>query len=398
MELSKNRRFRAQAAVEFLAHRVDKSLVVSGITSRMKVTASLLLMALIFAIPAFLIRSPTPDWPSFYAGAKLASEGSARLYSFAASHAITSQFMSPVWVWAFLRPPVYATALYPLGLLKPQEAFLVWQLFNLAAIVAVVALLWRSPLAVVAALSCSPLWTSFKQGQDMPLLVLAAATAIVLIGRKRTYVAGFVLALCGIKFHLLLLIPVFLCVRKAWSLAAGLLSGAVVMMGACCALYGRSWAADYYHCVAENQKHLRTTSLLSIVPSGWWPVALCSVVVLVTAAVCRYSRSDRMALALTLALGLMVAPRFYFYDVAIALPALLVILRGFTQESTQSGAVHHPRPAPPPAHQSILPTHPPAPTASATSSRPEQSPHALAASRAASLPTAEPSPAPASCS
>ena len=167
--------------------------------------------------------------------------------------------MNPVWVWAFVRPPVYATALYPLGLLKPQAAFIAWQILNLGAMVAVVGLLWRSPAAVLAALACSPIWTSFRQGQDMPLLTLAAAGAIALIERKRMYSAGIVLAFCGIKFHLLLLVPVFLCVRRAWSVAAGLLLGGGVLIGACFALYGRSWMSDYYRCVLENQKHLETT-------------------------------------------------------------------------------------------------------------------------------------------
>lgn len=298
-------------------------------------------MAAVFVIPAFVIPSPTPDWPSFYAGAKLAPEGSARLYSFAASRAITGRFMNPAWVWAFVRPPLYATALYPLGLLTPHAAFIVWQTLNLAALVCVVALLWPTPMAVAATLSCAPMWTSFRQGQDMPLIALAAALSIALAERKRNFLAGVILALCGIKFHLLLLVPIFLCVRKAWSLAAGLLTGAGSMIGICLVLYGHAWMRDYYRCVVENQKHLKTTSLLSLIASPWWAGAVCLAAAALAIALCRYSKKDGMALALTLAAGLSVAPRFYLYDVAIALPAVLLVLRQFT---TSPAAVSLPHP------------------------------------------------------
>jgi Glycosyltransferase family 87 len=302
--------------------------------------AALCAMAALFLIPAFVIPSPTPDWPSFYAGAKLAPEGSARLYSFAASQAITGRFMNAAWVWAFVRPPVYATALYPLGLLTPRAAFIAWQTLNLAALVCVVVLLWPSRVAVAATLSCAPMWTSFRQGQDMPLIALAAALSITLAERKRNYLAGLVLALCGIKFHLLLLIPTFLCVRKAWSVAAGLLTGAGSMIGACFVLYGASWIHDYYRCVVENQKHLKTTSLLAVVPSPWWAAVVCLAAGVVTVVLCRHSKTDGMALAVTLATGLMVAPRFYLYDVAIALPAALVVLRQFTNSPAAVNLPH----------------------------------------------------------
>ena len=293
-------------------------------------------MVALLAVPAFLIRSPTPDWPAFYAGAKLAPEGSARLYSFAASQAITGRFMDPAWVWAFVRPPVYATLLYPLGLLTPGAAFFAWQTLNLAAMVGAVLLLWRSPVAVIATLSCAPLWTSFKQGQDMPLLALAAAGSIALLERKRTYLAGLVLALCGIKFHLLLLIPVFLLACRAWRVAAGLASGTAALMVACFALYGRGWIQDYYRCVTENQRHLKTTSLLAIVPTTWWWITVSLFAVMLTATLCRWAKTDAMALAASLAIGLAVAPRFYVYDLVLALPAVLVTLRWFLRPRVRS--------------------------------------------------------------
>ena len=303
-------------------------------TSRLKLAAALAVLAALFAIPAFLIPSPTPDWPSFYAGAKLAREGSAQLYSFAASRRITGRFMNPAWVWAFVRPPLYATVLWPLGLVRPQAAFLLWQTLNLGAAVGVVLLLWPSPLAVLAMLSCAPMWTSFRQGQDMPLVVFAAALSVALVERRRTFLAGVVLALCGIKFHLLLLIPIFFCARKAWRFAAGLLSGAAFMIGACFLLYGPSWIGDYYRCVTENQKHLKTTSLLSIVPDSWWPIAVCVAAAFLTMALSKYSKTQGMALAVTLGMSLTVAPRFYLYDLAIALPAVLLLLRRSTDPSS----------------------------------------------------------------
>jgi hypothetical protein len=66
---------------------------------------------------------------------------------------------------------------------------------------------------------------------------------------------------------------------------------------------------------------------------------------MVTFAFCKASKTDGMALAVTLAMGVTVTPRFYLYDLAIALPAALVILRWFT-DSPAAASLPHESPTP----------------------------------------------------
>jgi hypothetical protein len=296
--------------------------------SRMQTALCIVLLCCVLLIPAFVFPSPTPDWPSFYAGAKLVTRGSAELYSFQASQRITGQFEDPTYVWAFVRPPIYAAALSPLGALPPRAAFAVWELLNVAAVIGFVFLVDPSLFGLVMTALFIPLGLSFRQGQDMPFWLLFIGLSMVLLRRNRGFAAGLVLALCGIKFHLFLLLPVFLLARRASRMAAGLCIGGVLLIVGCFALFGRDWPSQYYTCIVENQKHLPSTgSFLALVSVPWWPVVVCVAVGALCYAVCRFVKSPEAALSSAVALSLLIAPRFYLYDAVIALPAFLLIFR-----------------------------------------------------------------------
>src|SRR5262245_60928642 len=80
-------------------------------------------------VPAFLLTNKvTPDWPAFYAGGRLA--GTHDLYSLPASTRITSAFMQPDLVWAFVRFPIYAAIIAPLSNLPPHTFLVAWQLLQ----------------------------------------------------------------------------------------------------------------------------------------------------------------------------------------------------------------------------------------------------------------------------
>jgi hypothetical protein len=296
--------------------------------SRMRTALCIVLLCCVLLIPAFLFPSPTPDWPSFYAGAKLATRGSAELYSFQASQQITGQFEDPSYVWAFVRPPIYAAALAPWAALPPCAAFAAWELLNVAAVIGFVFLADASLFGLVMTSLFIPLGLSFRQGQDMPLWLMFIGLSMVLLYRNKAFAAGLILALCGIKFHLFLLVPVFLLARRASKMAAGLCVGGFLLILGCFALFGRNWPSQYYTCITENQKHLPSTgSFLALVQFPWWPVVICVSVGALCYAVCRYVKSPEAALSSAVALSLFVAPRLYLYDAVIALPALLLIFR-----------------------------------------------------------------------
>jgi len=285
------------------------------------------LAAGVFLIPAFVLPSPTPDWPAFYAAAKLAPLGSAKLYSFAEMKRITSSFENPAFVWAFVRPPFYAFVLFPLGLLRPWAAFVAWQLANLVALACFQALMWPSRIGLLAMVACAPLWVSFRQGQDMPLLLLIVGVTIFLLEHNRAGLAGAVMSLCTIKFHLLLLVPMFLLAHRGWRMAAGLCLGVAALLIGCFTIYGGDWPAQYSRSMIENQRHLHTASLWTLAPAPWGPITVVTVLALGCYFACRKISSPAIAFAVSLVFSFLAAPRAYIYDAAITLPALLLILR-----------------------------------------------------------------------
>jgi Glycosyltransferase family 87 len=295
----------------------------------------------VLLIPAFFLPSATPDWPTFYVGAKLVSLGSQTLYSIPASQVITGQFMNPDFVWSFMRPPFYALMLSPLGLFDPQTAFTTWQFVNLAAIAIAILIIWPSRWSVLITVLCAPVWSSFRQGQDMPVLLLIIAVAIAFTRKNRPGLAGAVLSLCLLKFSLLFMLPIFFIARRSWRMSAGFASGALSLLATCFAIFGPQWPVQYYSCVMENQKHLETHSLFSL-SHPWLSVAVMGLLVSVCYWIGRKAVTVEMALAASLALGVLAAPRMYRYDAAISLPALLMAVRWFCSGLAQHTVISPP--------------------------------------------------------
>ncbi len=283
------------------------------------------------SVPAFLAPSPTPDWPAWVAGAHLAGDA-ARLYSFEESQRITKDFAEPRdGVWAFVRPPVYATFLRPLAWLTPREAFVVWQAINLAALMIAALLIWPSPWAPILAALFPPLLQSFRQGQDMPLFLLATAVALRTLPH-RPILAGAALSLLGLKPHLILLLPVLFVMHRTLRLAGGFFAGGAVLIAGCFALYGWAWPRLYIDFVLENQLHL------GIPAADGSRLILLFGVACALAFLVRRLRNAETALLAALALGVLAAPRMYAYDFALALPLLLVLVRSASAGAPSSVA------------------------------------------------------------
>ncbi len=287
-------------------------------------------------VPAFVtVNRITPDWPAFYAGANLA--GTPDLYSFQASQRITRGFMEPAYVWGFVRPPFYAAALAPMRFLRPWTAFGLWQLVGLAAVVAFVLILWRDPLAAIIVAIFPPLGAALKQGQDMPLALLCCGVSLALLHRGAHFWAGAALSVMSIKPHFLLLVPILLVTRKMVGFAAGFATGSAALLAVSFAVGGRGWPAAYVAHIAENERRLEASpavtepgSFILAVPEFWWVLLVATA----AAALCYFAcqkLDTAAALAVCLALGPAVAPRWYLYDFALTLPALLIGLRWWLQ-------------------------------------------------------------------
>lgn len=232
------------------------------------------------------------------------------------------------------RLPFYGLFLKPLTLLPYQVAFRCWLVFQLACMCGFVVslpLAYRLQSAVVCCWSY-PLFFALAIGQDLPLMLLAAGVSARLYRSGRLVWAGLTLSVCLIKFHLLLLLPVFILARKEWRLATGFLTGCGFAFILSVAAAGWSFPIAYLNSLRgpnanlsqstmPNLNGLRTT--LDAPP--WTEFAGAFVVVLAAWFIVRRSGAIQ-AVAGTAAGGLLVSHHAYVQDCSILIPGILGLL------------------------------------------------------------------------
>ncbi len=132
----------------------------------------------------------------------------------------------------FVRPPFYAMLISPMALLPYGIAFWLWLAFQVS--LAVVCMWWAcrrfGPDAVFFASMYAPMAMSIPHGQDA-LVLLAIVVASFALAEKGRPVAGAVLSLGLIKFHLFVLWPVLLVVRKKWRMLGYFMIGGTILAG-----------------------------------------------------------------------------------------------------------------------------------------------------------------------
>ncbi|MBZ5584478.1 MAG: DUF2029 domain-containing protein [Acidobacteriia bacterium] len=306
----------------------------SGVTARsVRRVRSLVLPAglavLVFGILAFVVQPRdryTSDFYSFWAGARLAGHD---VYDAAQAQAIQRSVSPLVSSKRYIRPPFYALALWPLGRLPFHTAYVVWSVLNLAAALGFV-WAWRcGPASYVACALFLPLGWSFGIGQDAPLMLLAAAAGARLIERKKELAGGALLALCAIKPHLLLFIPVALLAQRKGRALAGMLGAGSVLYLLSSAAAGLGWPAAFVRAAMENEATIRPRLLgvAGLLARAGGPTWILPGVMACGAAVA-YWWARRAAwlpaFAFAVAAGVVFAPRSMAYDGSLFLPLLLL--------------------------------------------------------------------------
>jgi hypothetical protein len=174
------------------------------------------------------------DFVQLYAGAELAGEtygDEPALYSRTANlEAIKSALGFTMETVVYTRPPFYAALLKPLAFLPYRAAY---ALFTFATLLSTLWFIIRfskecEPLPFFAAMSI-PAITALCGGQDTPLLLVILGGSILLTRRKMDFLAGLVLSLCAIKFHLFLFLPILLLIKGRWRILAGAASGTALL-------------------------------------------------------------------------------------------------------------------------------------------------------------------------
>lgn len=268
------------------------------------------------------------DFAAFYAGAHLLGDG--RLYD---SSALQDAERLHTGTYSaghgYVRMPFHAVLLGPLSHLDYAAAEWAWRIVLAAAVIGFVAL-WPLParwLRLSSICLSLPIFAAFINGQDSPLLLLFIAVSMRLHRRGNARAAGMAAALCAIKFHLFLLLPIWIVTRRDMRFMQGLSAGAAVLVLVSFAAAGFSWPLDWFRAATSPDFSPSVGQMPNLYGVATWlglgaaaEVAAGIAVAAATWFVARRGDPD-LSLACCLAGGLLVSRHAYLPDMVVLLPA-----------------------------------------------------------------------------
>ncbi len=275
------------------------------------------------------------DFAQLYAGATLA--GTPELYSRSANLAVVrSQLGFTMETVVYTRPPFYAALLKPLARLPYRAAYAV---FTLATLICAGWFVFRfsrecAALPLVASMSI-PILTAVCGGQDTPFLLAILGGSMLLARARREVLAGAVLSLAAIKFHLFLFVPVMLALRGRWRMLEGGAAGLAGLTGLGLAAAGGTEAWQQYRRVLLDPWINPAATImpnlhgLAAAAGGGTGLEACLIVLVIGASVliARRSDDDGFALAASLVCGLLASFHSGVPDAIILLPAFVAVER-----------------------------------------------------------------------
>jgi Glycosyltransferase family 87 len=283
----------------------------------------------IFAVFGFIVQPPdrfTSDFYSFWAGGRLVGP---ELYNPTAAAAVQHTISPTVEKKRYIRPPFYAVALWPLSRLPFPAAYVVWQILLIAAAIAFGKLWSFEPSTYAVCAVFLPLGWSFGLGQDTALMLLILAAGATLIARKRAVAGGSILALCGIKPHLFVFVPVVLAAQRRYKAVAGMAATGAALYLISAAVLGFGWPAVFLHAATDNEatiapRLLGVSGLLARFHAPVWvtPAAMLAGAAIVFVAT--RGKKWRPSLAFAVAAGAAFAPHALIYDAGLFLPLLIL--------------------------------------------------------------------------
>jgi hypothetical protein len=280
------------------------------------------------------------DFLCFYIGGTLARQGRfADLYRPAAQMEVQRQAAPDVLeARPFPRPPWFAFALAPLTSLSLVHAYAVWIAVLLITLLATwawaTARFGESGLLLAALFLPANLGICF--GQDSAAMLAVLCVSYVLLTREKNFASGLVLGLGLMKFHLLLMFPLWMILQRRWRMLAGFSVTGAAFLGVTLLLMGPSGLAAYIDVLLNGKTELfghsaDTMANIYSVPANfgiqWKPLdaALAALVVGIALYGLR-SASDWRAIAIAGTASLLISPHAFGYDATmLLLPVWLVI-------------------------------------------------------------------------
>lgn len=189
-----------------------------------------------------------PDFPLLYTGGWIVRHGqAAQLYDLHLQQAIQRQILNSDVLSTYVYPPHWSLVGVPLSLLRYGQAFALWSVLMLAAVLLSLVLL-RVPAPVLRgrdgwliaglALGAAPVYAAFSAGQNSGLSLLLHSAILVTLLRRHDGLAGLLLALGMYKPQLFVMLGPLLLLERRWRCLGvwALGTGGLVLIGGL--LYG----------------------------------------------------------------------------------------------------------------------------------------------------------------
>jgi hypothetical protein len=269
------------------------------------------------------------DFIQFYAVSRLAGTG--HLYDWDALRRAEAGtgFEGPTG-----RLPVELYACRVLRSFPYGVAQIIWLAGSIIALVAFAAM-WpgaRRAVIMPAVAWSMPLSLGLLFGQDTAFWLMFFAGGLLLLERKRPWIAGIVFSLCICKFHLALGIPVMLVAQRRWkTLTAGAIA-VTALIASCFLIEGPEWPLQYLK-LSQTEAF---SPVLGVIPNIYalaarlpWSTAIeiagaVAIVVLLWTA-CRSGADLGMAGAAAAACGLLISHHALAADVALLIPLSVLV-------------------------------------------------------------------------
>jgi hypothetical protein len=285
------------------------------------------------------------DFVQLYAGARLA--GAPDLYSRSANLALIKSIQGfTMDTVVYTRPPFYAALLRPLAALPYRVAYAIFSLLTLASILWFVIRFSKEcpSLPFFAAISI-PLLTALCNGQDTPFLLAILGASVLLTRRRMEFLAGLLLSLCAIKFHLFLFLPILLLAKKRWRILGGAASGIALLTAVGVLVNGMDSTWQYVRVLRDpwiNPSAIGMPNLHGLV-AVWHGDArlellLSAGVLLVFLWITQRSESYEFLLAASLVCGLLVSFHSGVADDVVLVPAFVLAARASASAPLRASA------------------------------------------------------------
>jgi Glycosyltransferase family 87 len=273
------------------------------------------------------------DFVALYVGGKLV--GTPDLYSRAANEAMIQSILGTTMESVtYTRPPFYAALLKPLAALPYLTAYAIFCAICLFSILWFVVRFYKEcPSLPLFASFCIPVAAFLPQGQDTPLLLMFAGVSILLTRQKKNFLAGLVLSLCAIKFHLFLIVPLLLLAKKQWRILGGAACGAGILFTLGVVTAGPQSTGQYVTMLRNpwiNFNSEMMPNLHGLVATlggrSWLEIGLAAVVLMAFFWLCYKTDDYEFLFALSLLCGLLVSFHSGIGDVILLLLVFVLIV------------------------------------------------------------------------